>query len=162
MSLNKFADPAYTTPKPWMNIRCNTLSFGDSVGQLKTQAGGSGAVVSNGTVTNAGVRFYTSDHTSLRMTGSVSYTSSVSSHIQFTLAIDIPGEVQPRFQLGNLISVECQGYAVDTTNSIFTTGLVATSSAIVGGKVQMNFNYNAAVTTATPFKAHYVANIFHQ
>ena len=163
MSLNKFADPAYTMPKPWMNIRCNTVSFGDSIGQIKTQAVGSGAVVSNGTVTNAGLTYYTCDHTSLRMVGNCSYTSDTASHNTFTLDVLIPGELQSRFQLGNNVSVECQGYTVENfTNTLFTTGLVANSTVISGGYVRMTFHYNADVTTATTFRAHYVANIFHQ
>ena len=163
MSLNKFTTASYDTAKPWMDIRCNTVSFGDSVGQIKTQAGTSGSVVSNGTVTNAGLIFYTSDHTSLRIVGNRSYTSDTASHNTFTLDILIPGELRSRFELGNTVSVECQGYTVENfTNALFTTGLIANSTVIAGGYIRMTFHYNADVTTATTFRAHYVANIFHQ
>ena len=163
MSNNWISDGTYTIAKPWQNIRCNTLSFGDSVGQLKTQAGTSGAVVTNGTVTNAHIIYYTSDHTSLRIIGKCDYTSDTTSHNTFYLDINIPTELQPRFQLGNTVAVECQGMTTEHNgNTLFTTGMIADSTVIAGGKIRMDFHYNANVTTATTFRAHYQANIFHQ
>ena len=162
MSQNWISDGTYPIAKPWMNIRCNTLSFGDTVGQLKTQAAGTGAVVSNGTVTDAKLLYYQCDHTSLRIIGSCDYTADTASHNTFTLDVLIPGELRPRFEFGNTVSVECQGYTVENvTNTLFTTGVIANSAVIAGGYIRMTFHYNNNVSTATTFRAHFQANVFH-
>ena len=103
MSLNKFADPAYTIPKPWMNIRCNTVSFGDSVGQIKTQAHFPTYTLSLGTITNSTPLYYTCDHTSLRMRGFINFTSETAPHNAFSLSFGLPGELVSRFGTGSVV-----------------------------------------------------------
>lgn len=103
MSLNKFTAASYDTAKPWMDIRCNTVSFGDSVGQLKTQAYIPLYTISLGTITNQTPLFYTSDHTSLRINGYLNFTSETAPHSQFTLEFNIPPELVPRFGSGSLV-----------------------------------------------------------
>ena len=103
MSLNKFTTASYDTPKPWMDIRCNTLSFGDGNGKINTQAVSTAYTLGLGTITSSTPLYYTCDHTSLRIKASIDFTSDATPHNNFSLSFNLPNELVSRFGTGSLV-----------------------------------------------------------
>jgi hypothetical protein len=129
MSLNKFTDPQYTTPKPWMNIRCNQLSFGDSNGKLRTQAYAPSVTSDWGSIVSVPPLYYTCDHTSVRIKGHINFETSASPvQNYFNLEVKMPGELVSRFGTGS--ATECHGYVVEHPINNNINHALASSSAV--------------------------------
>lgn len=126
MSLNKFTTASYDTPKPWMDIRCNTLSFGDGNGKVKTQAYGPTFVASVGTITGNSAFYYSCDHTSLRIKGVIDYTTTNTPHNNWTIDVSLPAELVSRFGTGGYIISTGQVSESPTNNNV-NNGLIASS-----------------------------------
>jgi len=141
MSLNKFTSASYDTPKPWMDIRCNTISFGDGVGQLKTQAYSPTFSPSIGTVTGNSAFYYTCDHTSLRIKGVIDYTTTNTPHNNWTIDVSLPGELVSRFGTGAYIISTGQVVESPTNNNV-NNGLVASSTYNLSNGVELTFFWN--------------------
>ena len=155
MSNNWISDGTYTSAKPWQNIRCNTLSFGDSIGQLKTQAFIPIASISMGSITNQSPFFYTSDHTSLRIKGFLNITTDAVSHSNFLLDFNIPGELVSRFGTGSLV-VFNSNVCEYSTNTNTNNGQVAYGeiNGTNNGITAHIFWNNGPVTTAFPARIY--------
>ena len=163
MSLNQFTSASYDTPKPWMDIRCNTLSFADSIGQLKTQAHFPTYVISLGTITNSSPLYYTCDHTSLRMKGYVNFTSETASHDSFSLSFGLPGELVSRFGTGSLV-VATGNVCEYPTNTNINNGQIAygeINGTNDGINCQIFWN-KGAVSSALPSRIYIDCCLFKQ
>ena len=163
MSLNKFTTASYDTPKPWMDIRCNTVSFGDSVGQLKTQAYIPNYLIGLGTITNQTPLYYTCDHTSLRIKGFLNFTSDSFSHNNFSLSFNLPGELVPRFGTGSLV-IATGNMCEYPTNSNTNNGQIA--DGVLNGTgdgvdCQVFWN-NGNVSSAIPSRIYIDVCLFKQ
>jgi len=163
MSLNKFTTASYDTPKPWMDIRCNTLSFGDSNGKVKTQAFFPAYAIGLGTITNSTPLYYTCDHTSLRMKGFLNFTSAATPHNNFSLNFSLPGELVPRFGTGSLV-IATGNVCEYPTNSNTNNGQIAYGELNITGDgidCQVFWN-NGDVSTAFPSRIYVDVCLFKQ
>lgn len=124
MSLNKFTNASYTEPKPWMDIRCNVLSFGDSAGRINTQAYAPTYTTTVGTITSQSAIYFTSDHTSLRLRGHVNLSTSATSHNSFALTLNLPPEAIARFGTGSAV-IATGNVCEYPTNSNTNNGQIA-------------------------------------
>jgi hypothetical protein len=149
MSLNKFTSASYDTPKPWMDIRCNTISFGDGTGQLKTQAYVPVYSATIGTINGSSPFYYSCDHTSLRIKGVLDYTTSNTPHNNFIVAVSLPGELVSRFGSGGYI-ISTGQVAEYPNNGNVNNGLIA-SSEYTGGNdgVELKIFWNNGNVSTT-------------
>src|SRR5210317_1920255 len=151
MSLNTFSDPDYNTPKPWMNIRCNQISFGDSNGKLRTQAYGASVTADWGTITSFPPLYYNCDHTSLKISGHLNFeTASAPAQNFFNIEVKIPGELVSRFGTGS--ATECHAYMIEHPINTGQARALASSSTLNGTNdgVIIKFFLDSTVSTQYP------------
>jgi len=147
MSLNKFCDPEYETAKPWMNIRCNQLSFGEGPSKLRTQAYAPTVTADWGTITSTPPVYYTSDYTSLRIKGHINFETATAPQNFFNIEVKLPGELVSRFGTGSAINAS--GYMVEhpvNTNQARAYASSATLSGTNDGVI-VKFFLDSTVST---------------
>tara|TARA_R110000803_G_scaffold7951_3_gene25552 strand:+ start:556 stop:1050 length:495 start_codon:yes stop_codon:yes gene_type:complete len=163
MSLNYLSDGTYSQAKPWMNIRANNLSFGDTAGQIKTQATSGNWTIGLGTLGASSPLYYTCDHTSLRIRGWVELTTAITPHNNFTLSFDLPTELVARF--GTNAAVIATGNVCEhPNNNGVNNGSIAYGDLNItnnGVNIQIFWN-NGNVNTAFGARVYLDCNIFKQ
>lgn len=146
MSLNHLVN------KPELKVEVADLSFG--AGQWKTKQYLPTTSITNGnTILATGIFIYQCDDVSLRIRGTVNFTSAVTPANNLTIDVSLPNELKTKFSGANLYST---GIVSEYPfNANVNQGCIVSAEWDVDGDIINSIHYRQNQSEATNFRANF-------